>query len=110
MLFSFLLGIDPGGKRGKPPSEKAEPTVVGKPLVKPEDLEIIKIGSPLKTVRTLRRPTNPPGHFFTSSSIIGMHDTADAASSEQMGEKKDKTPGMSLSVRDVLENMFPHHF
>ncbi|XP_075902961.1 EF-hand domain-containing family member B isoform X2 [Nelusetta ayraudi] len=76
----LLTGIDPGGKRGKPPSEPAEATPVGKPLVKPEDLEIIKIGSPLKTVRTLRRPTNPPGHFFTSSSVIGTHGTADAAS------------------------------
>lgn len=84
----FLQGIDPGSKRGKPPSETAEAAPpVGKPLVKPDDLEIIKIGSPLKTVRSLRRPTNPPGHFFTSSSIIGTHDDSDAASSEQVEKK-----------------------
>lgn len=84
LLFVFLLGIDPGTKWWNPPSETAEAARVGRPLVKPEDLEIIKIGSPLKTVRSLRRPTNPPGHFFTSSSIIGAHETSDATASEQI--------------------------
>lgn len=85
--FSFFspaeseAGSDPASKEEAPSSEAAAPPAA-RALVNPEDLETVKPGSSLKTVRSLRRPTNLPGHFFTSSSVIGAHDGA-AASSEQ---------------------------
>ncbi|XP_026173079.1 EF-hand domain-containing family member B isoform X2 [Mastacembelus armatus] len=42
-----------------------------KALIAPEDLEPLKPGSSLKTIRTLRRPRAVPDHFITSSSVIG---------------------------------------
>ena len=50
-------------------SDSVEPTE-SEALLKPEELEPVEVGRPLKTPRTLSRPTTVPGHFVTSSSLI----------------------------------------
>ncbi|XP_059195405.1 EF-hand domain-containing family member B isoform X2 [Centropristis striata] len=54
-------------------------------LVKPEDLEPIKPGSSLKTLRTLRRPRAAPDHFMTSSSLIGAVSDPSTSNSRTYG-------------------------
>ncbi|KAJ7985431.1 hypothetical protein DPEC_G00351970 [Dallia pectoralis] len=50
---------------------EALPPSAYKPLVRPEDLEPVTVGSTLKTTKTLRRPRTVPDCFVTSSSLIG---------------------------------------
>ncbi|XP_029307763.1 LOW QUALITY PROTEIN: EF-hand domain-containing family member B [Cottoperca gobio] len=60
----------PANIETEPLSESAQ-LPASQALIKPEDLEPIKPGSSLKTVRTLRRPREAPDHFMTSSTLIG---------------------------------------
>lgn len=41
-----------------------------KPLIRPEDLEPVEVGTTKKTPKTLSRPRTVQNNFFTSSSLI----------------------------------------
>ncbi|XP_049902222.1 EF-hand domain-containing family member B isoform X1 [Epinephelus moara] len=68
----------------KPPSE-SEQLPASQALIKPEDLEPIKPGSSLKTLRTLRRPRAAPDHFMTSSTLIGSVSDSSTLNSRTYG-------------------------
>ncbi|XP_042346837.1 EF-hand domain-containing family member B [Plectropomus leopardus] len=54
-------------------------------LIKPDDLESIKPGSSLKTLRTLRRPREAPDHFKTTSTLIGSVSDPSSSNSRTYG-------------------------
>ncbi|KAM9852048.1 EF-hand domain-containing family member B [Aulostomus maculatus] len=65
------ISTAPANKERKPSSPQSGEVLPSKSLIHPEDLEPVKPGSSLKTVRTLRRPRAASDHFITSSSLIG---------------------------------------
>lgn len=56
-------------------------------LVRPEDLELIKAGSTLKTPKILARPKTVPPSFTTSSSLIGANVGGPSTASESKTNK-----------------------
>ncbi|XP_034729091.1 EF-hand domain-containing family member B isoform X1 [Etheostoma cragini] len=74
----------PANIERKPSSESAQ-LPAPEALIKPEDLEPVKPGSSLKTVRTLRRLRAAPDHFITSSTLIGSVSDPSTSSSRTYG-------------------------
>ncbi|XP_039662504.1 EF-hand domain-containing family member B isoform X5 [Perca fluviatilis] len=74
----------PANIERKPSPESAQ-RPASEALIKPEDLEPVKPGSSLKTVRTLRRPRAAPDHFITSSTLIGSVSDPSTSSSRAYG-------------------------